>query len=111
MTKFQAPEVHDLMEVVRVKTERGSHIEPALDESWTELDKLRWNAGVLKADTGVVIRIAEHANGNFSVSYKTPENQKDRTVSGGSAASDYDTIYRKISDMHFGIEIAQRQGR
>lgn len=45
------------MTVTRVHTAGGSHIEPPLDPSWSEMDKLRWQAGVVIADAGVPLRI------------------------------------------------------
>jgi hypothetical protein len=46
------------MDVKRVVHDNGgSHIEPPLDPAWSDLDKLRWHAGVLKADTGVEVSI------------------------------------------------------
>lgn len=44
---------YEPMAVQRVADESGSHIEPPLDQSWDELTKLRWHAGVVEADCGV----------------------------------------------------------
>ncbi|OCH80290.1 hypothetical protein [Gordonia sp. UCD-TK1] len=49
---------YEPMTVTRVHTERGSHIEPPLDPEWSQLDKLRWQAGVVIADAGVPLRIS-----------------------------------------------------
>lgn len=38
------------MKVVRIHTRNGSHIEPSLDESWTDLTKLSWLAAVINLD-------------------------------------------------------------
>lgn len=55
------------MKVRRVATEGGSHIEPPFDPSWSDLDKLRWTASVVEADTGV--RPVPHLeeNGLYSI--------------------------------------------
>ena len=45
------------MTAVRVQTERGSHIDPPLDPSWTRLEKLRWHAEVASFDTGLTILV------------------------------------------------------
>jgi hypothetical protein len=44
-------------EVVRVRTDTGSHVEPPLDQSWDDLTALRWHAAVTEYDTGVRIRV------------------------------------------------------
>lgn len=53
MTRLQSGEVA----VIRVQDESGSHIEPPLDETWTDLDKLRWHAAVVAADTGLRVSV------------------------------------------------------
>ncbi len=45
------------MIVKRVKTPMGSRIEPALDQSWYQLDRLRWWAAVATIDGGVHIEV------------------------------------------------------
>lgn len=40
------------MNVERVRTERGSRIEPPMNQRWSDLDKLRWQAAVVATDTG-----------------------------------------------------------
>lgn len=41
------------MMVRRVSHDSGSHVEPPLDQAWSDLEKLRWHAGVVEADSGV----------------------------------------------------------
>lgn len=43
--------------VRRVEHESGSHVEPALDEAWPDLWKLRWHAAVVASTTGLRIQI------------------------------------------------------
>lgn len=45
------------MKVQRISTEHGSHIVPPLDQSWSTLQKLLWQAGVLYADTGHLVYV------------------------------------------------------
>lgn len=45
----------------RVHTRSGSHIEPRCSESWTDLERLRWHAAVVRADTGGVLFDVEPA--------------------------------------------------
>ena len=47
------------MNVTRVLTERGSHVEPSLDEDWPAWKRLEWLASVVAADTGLPVRISE----------------------------------------------------
>lgn len=55
------PEEHAPMPVVRVHTRNGSHIDPPLNQAWSELDRLRWHAGVVQADCGVTAYITPGA--------------------------------------------------
>lgn len=41
------------MKVERIEDEHGSHIEPPLDNSWPDVDRLRWKAAVVELDTGI----------------------------------------------------------
>lgn len=41
------------MNVTRVQDEHGSHIEPPLEDSWSNLEKLEWQAAVVSADSGI----------------------------------------------------------
>ena len=62
-------EVGEPMEVTRVTSEdnRGTDIEPPLDQEWSEFDKLRWQMGVVKVDSGLDTRIFEMSDGRFSI--------------------------------------------
>ena len=41
------------MSVERIHTERGSHIEPPLEQDWDNLTKLRWRLAVVLHDAGL----------------------------------------------------------
>ena len=45
------------MKVRRIHHASGSRIEPPLDQSWSDLEKLRWHAAVIEHDTGAPVRI------------------------------------------------------
>lgn len=45
------------MKVRRIETGRGSHIEPRLQDDWSELAKLRWHAAVVVLDSGTDARV------------------------------------------------------
>lgn len=45
------------MNVTRVTDATGSHIEPVLDQAWSEETKLEWHASVVAHDTGLHIEL------------------------------------------------------
>lgn len=47
-----------MIDVTRIHSDAGSHIELPLDESWDERTKLEWQAAVVAHDTGLRVRIA-----------------------------------------------------
>lgn len=51
----------DLPAVVRVHTERGSHIEPDIQPTWSDAEKLAWLAASVAHDAGLRIRIYDEA--------------------------------------------------
>lgn len=65
-TADDAMVTYEPMEVRRIADGSGSHIEPPLEQSWSDLEKLRWHAGVVLADTGVRVGVttnsASHKN-------------------------------------------------
>lgn len=49
---------YEPLDVKRVQTTSGgSHIEPPLQDTWSEIEKLRWHAGVVLVDSGVRVTI------------------------------------------------------
>lgn len=57
--------------VERIHADRGSHIEPPLDQRWSDLDKLRWHAAVAEADAGITIEV-----GPSQLRYKPPGSER-----------------------------------
>lgn len=49
--------MRDYPEVRRVVNGLSSHIEPPLEEDWSDLEKLQWNAAVATLDTGLRILV------------------------------------------------------
>lgn len=45
------------MAVERVRTGHGSHVQPDLNYQWDDLTKLRWHAGVVSVDTGLLVEV------------------------------------------------------
>ena len=53
--------------VRRIETDTGSHVEPPIDQAWSELEQLRWKAAVTEVDGGVPVRVWEMGRGRYSV--------------------------------------------
>jgi hypothetical protein len=45
--------------VARIRTMHGSHIEPPLVESWSDAEKLAWQAAVVSLDSGLTIYVSQ----------------------------------------------------
>lgn len=45
------------IEVIRVRDQRGSRIEPPMDDEWDQATKLAWQAAVVALDTGLDIAV------------------------------------------------------
>lgn len=45
------------MDVARIEHDGGSRIEPPFSESWDDLTKLEWHAGVARVETGLPISV------------------------------------------------------
>lgn len=55
--------VYEPMDITIVHDDHGgSWPEPELDQTWSSIDKLRWNAGVVKARTGITISLNDRAS-------------------------------------------------
>jgi ABC-type Fe3+ transport system substrate-binding protein len=50
--------------ITRVQDATGSHIEPPLDATWTDLTKLQWQAAVVAHDTGLTVQVRDRARLN-----------------------------------------------
>lgn len=66
--------------VRRVQRERGSYVEPALDQSWSESEKLAWHAAVVAYDSGIPVGLYSHAGDDRADLYGV-------TMAGGSMAA------------------------
>ncbi|MFE9398631.1 hypothetical protein [Streptomyces flavidovirens] len=93
------------MNVTRVRTEGGSHIEPPLDPAWSELTRLAWHAAVVTHDTG--LRIAIHP-GRYKVNGESVPGFYNLVV--GSSSSGPHT-FRSAWDYLNGVDTGARQTR
>ncbi|MEU0236765.1 hypothetical protein ABZ234_03675 [Nocardiopsis sp. NPDC006198] len=50
---------YDLPDVTEVLTEHGGHIEPALEQGWSDGRKLAWLAATVKMETGLNITVKD----------------------------------------------------
>jgi hypothetical protein len=85
-------QLHDPIPAIYVRHGNGTNPEPPMDPEWSDLDKLRWKAGLIEHEIGVRIRIAtgchRFRNGDtwitdfsqYGWSYSTPH----RAISGAS---------------------------
>lgn len=90
------------MEVRRVDHAGGSRIEPPLDQSWTDFDKLRWCAGVVLADAGIYIRVTRWNHPQkYSLSGETP------TRSWSHSDGNFYETWRAITNLGMGAQIAR----
>ena len=91
-------------------TDHGSEIDPPLDPSWPEIDRLRWNAGVAQADEGITVHVTEIDGGLFSLHGNTSVTNPDGSVTKtawGSTAVPFDMAWRSLSDMARGAGLAR----
>ena len=87
------------MEVERVGDDRGSHIEPPLDPSWSNYDQIRWKAGCIQADVGVTIYTVRGRRGR--VGFRAP---------GWSTSDrDFDSAWDYLNGVSTGAEMARKQ--
>jgi hypothetical protein len=75
-TEPAAPTPLPPLPVARVCDATGSHIEPALDQGWSEPEKLAWKAGVVTADTGLRFRVFAMGTRGYSINVLTPGRSK-----------------------------------
>lgn len=82
--------------VQRVDDATGSHIEPPLDENWSDLQKLQWHAAVTALDTGCEVTVKEVRRNLFSVSWRTA------TMSTSTSGSPFYVTWTYLSGMAAG---------
>lgn len=98
------------MNVTRVNTDHGSHIEPPLDEAWDDYTKLRWHAAVVAHDTGLTIEVREGGLSRLvDDEWQPVPGQYGVNVGRNSGgAYSYDTAWTFLVGVHIGAQEAQR---
>lgn len=88
------------MQVRRVPDSSGSHIEPALEPSWTLAEKLAWLLGVVAVDTGCFsISIYQHQLDDERFAVSTPGQ--------GYAYRGFEAVWDQVRDMEAGYALAK----
>lgn len=101
MTIMAPTHTIDLTDVRRVENPRGSHIEPPLDQSWSPLDKLRWNARVVEIDSDLPIGtfdIRDVGDGLFAM----------LTPGVGGMHETYSAVWQRLVMTGAGARLARR---
>lgn len=108
-TPAPPPEPIDFSNLQRVQTGTGggTHIEPAFDDTWSELDKLRWNLRVMQIDCGLDLPIQV-----FKAHYERNGVLQDgyygfQTPNSSWTAYDYHAAWDFINGVRLGAELAQ----
>lgn len=99
-------EVHHAVQVQRHRTEDSSWIEPPLDQKLSELDQLKWQAGVVYVDTGIEVTISVHP-GFFGDKYGLQFTSLDGTRRVSLAAMEYAYAWALMSHVSLGAELVQ----
>lgn len=98
----------DLTTVHRVHTERGSHIEPPLNEDWSNLDKLRWSLAVSLHDAGQPLDLMDVRESDYRIN-GVPQEAYDVTgPDGSSGATGFHATWTLISGIGYGLRTARQ---
>lgn len=101
---------YEPMEVTRKQDDEdgSSHIEPPLDQAWSDLDQLRWLAGVVEADHGLLIRIT---TGSYYSDNRPVPNSYGLSFLGHSIGPivGFHAAWRSISDLGLGFGAGRRE--
>lgn len=95
------------MKVERVSDETGSHIEPPLQDDWSDLERLQWHAAVVECDAGVRVTIkpanAWHnglrRSGVYNISYSHER------MSGSSSAYTFGQAWTFLNGIELGARL------
>lgn len=81
----------------------GRTPEPPLDPSWPNIDKLRWLAALVAAETGLRIRFNDGAKSSGpGYEYAWPE-LIGCCIGGTSRSGTYDKLWRALGDVALGV--------
>lgn len=84
----------------------GSHIEPPLDQSWSELEKLQWRAAVVALDSGVEVSVHSAV---FWIGDRKQEGTFDIRYGRGVESVGYlDTAWSFLNGVELGARLAKQ---
>lgn len=82
---------------------------PALDQEWSEVDKLRWLASLVEYSTGLRVRINDsHAVSGPGYDYRFPEWFGITAGRSSFSGGDYDRTWRSLTDIEHGAMAMRR---
>lgn len=103
------PEIVELLlaDVHRVHTERGSHIESAIDDDWSDLDKLRWQLAVVLHDAGLRRDAATLHPGHYTIDGVPQEAYELRYGSSSGISAGFARTWALITGISDGLRLAR----
>lgn len=96
------------MSVERIHTERGSNIEPPLDQDWDNLTKLRWNLAVSLHDAGHPADAMRIEPSDYRVDGVPQEAYNIVGPAGTTGAVGYSAMWVLINGVGYGLRSADR---
>lgn len=92
----------ELMQVVRVHTDDGSHIEPPAKDDWSDDLKMAWHASVVAHDGQIAVRIGR-GDGGYAISVS-------KHGGGYLGPFDFHTAWLYLIGIKLGAEAARKAG-
>jgi hypothetical protein len=92
--------------VVRVETANGSHIEPQLDQEWSNLDKLRWHLAVCLHDAGADPELMHVEPGNMTINGRAVEAYQLLHPCGTFGGGGFHEMWDLINGVQIGLSNA-----
>jgi hypothetical protein len=91
--------------VHRVPHDQGSDIEPSLDATWPEAQRLAWHAAVVAIDTGLDVRLWSRAGDDDPHLYGVAVNGPH--LSSSHSAFDFDDMWIMLNGISVGARAAR----
>ena len=97
------------MNVERVRTRSGSRIDPPMNESWSDLEKLQWHASVAKVDCGVdvTVSLAEYRTRIMGVWVKERGYYSVAVARGSISPLDFRSAWSYINGVVAGVKVVR----
>lgn len=101
------------MHVQRIHTAIGSHVEPPLDQTWSQIQKLRWHAAVVEVDNdfqGIEISKAHLSRRIMGRWVRVPDVYEIAVGSGGgSGAYTFSQAWDYLNGVSAGMRAMRQQ--